>query len=86
MSHHNKDMVDKLKNIMAVDFAVWELSLFLDTHPDERRAIEDHNKYVRLSYQLKNEYESTYGPMRLDSISPYPYKYINSPWPWEIEY
>lgn len=86
MPNQNASMIEKLKEIMAADFAVWELSLFLDTHPEERKALEDHNKFVRISYQLKSEFESNYGPLRLDCISPFPYKYINSPWPWEIEY
>jgi hypothetical protein len=30
---YSKDMVDLLKEIMAVDFVVYELALFLNTHP-----------------------------------------------------
>ena len=40
-----------------MDFAVYELGLFLDTHPNERRALEDHNKYARRAQQLKATYE-----------------------------
>ncbi|HHW02044.1 MAG TPA: spore coat protein CotJB [Thermoanaerobacterales bacterium] len=82
----NTDMVEMIKEIQAVDFAVYELALFLDTHPDDRQALDDHNKLSRRSYQLKANYEEKYGPLRLDSLSQYPYQYINEPWPWEIVY
>jgi spore coat protein JB len=83
---YSKDTLELLKEIMAVDFAVYELGLFLDTHPNDRRALEDHNNFARRSHQLKAVYEEKYGPLRIDSISGFPYQYINDPWPWEIRY
>jgi spore coat protein JB len=83
---YTKDTLELLKEIMAVDFVVYELGLFLDTHPNDRRALEDHNNFARRSHQLKAVYEEKYGPLRIDSISGYPYQYINEPWPWEIRY
>lgn len=83
---HNRDMIELLKEMMAVDFAVYELGLFLDTHPDCQKALEDHNRFARQSHQLKAAYEQRFGPLSINSISPFPYKYINEPWPWEIRY
>jgi len=83
---YSKDMVDLLKEIMAVDFVVYELALFLNTHPTDRRALEDHNNFSRRSHQLRAMYEEKFGPLILDSISGFPYQYINNPWPWEIRY
>lgn len=80
------NMVEMIKEIQAVDFGVYELALFLDTHPEDRQALDEHNKLARMSYQLKSGYEERYGPLRLDSLSQYPYQYINEPWPWEIVY
>ena len=47
---------------MAVDFVVYELALFLDTHPNDRRALEDHNNFARKSHQLRAMYEKNMGP------------------------
>ncbi|WP_422444537.1 spore coat protein CotJB [Thermoanaerobacterium sp. DL9XJH110] len=80
------EMINLLTEIQAVDFAVYELALFLDTHPDDRRALEDHSRLARRSHQLKAIYEERFGPLKLDSISQYPYQYISDPWPWEIRY
>jgi len=79
-------MVDLLKEIMAVDFVVYELALFLNTHPMDRRALEDHNNFARRSQELRTMYEKKYGPLTLGSVSEFPYQYINNPWPWEIRY
>ncbi|HQA60459.1 MAG: spore coat protein CotJB [Tepidanaerobacteraceae bacterium] len=83
---YSKDMVDLLKEIMAVDFVVYELALFLNTHPTDRRALEDHNNFARRSQELRAMYEKKYGPLTLGSVSEFPYQYINNPWPWEIRY
>lgn len=84
---HNPQMVGMLKEIQTVDFAVYELALFLNTHPENRRALEDHNNLARKSHELKSEFEQRFGPLRLDSAAAsYPYNYINEPWPWEIRY
>lgn len=83
---YSKDMVDLLKEIMAVDFVVYELALFLNTHPMDRRALEDHNNFARRSQELRTMYEKKYGPLTLGSVSEFPYQYINNPWPWEIRY
>lgn len=83
---YSSDMVKLIKEIQAVDFAVYDLSLFLDTHPNNQRALEDKNQLVRRSKQLKANYEEKFGPLSLKSISQLPYRYIDDPWPWEIHY
>ncbi|MGI6486626.1 MAG: spore coat protein CotJB [Tepidanaerobacteraceae bacterium] len=83
---HKPDMVKLLREIQAVDFAIYELALFLDTHPNDRKALENHNNLVARSRQLKAQYEDRFGPLRLDSPSRFPWQYINDPWPWEIMY
>ncbi|SHM62783.1 spore coat protein JB [Caldanaerovirga acetigignens] len=84
--HDYRSMVEMLKELQALEFGVYELALFLDTHPGDRRALEDHNRLVSRLNQLRKAFEDRYGPLRLDSESPYPYRYINDPWPWEIQY
>lgn len=73
-----------LKNIMAFDFAAIDMNLYLDTHPYDMRAINLHNYYVHQSKVLKDRYERLYGPLTAFSPYPrYPWKWIESPWPWE---
>ncbi|CUN16132.1 MAG: spore coat protein CotJB [Turicibacter sanguinis] len=67
-------------HIMAVD-----LQLFLDTHPENKKALEDYRKVSRQYQELRKEYEQVFGPLTnfgymtdFDQIS-----WVNDPWPWE---
>ena len=76
--------VDKcklLREISAVNFAAWELHLYLDTHPCDEKAIEMHRKYSERAKELKKEYEECFGPLTHKSGSGY--VWIKDPWPWE---
>ena len=44
--------------IRELDFALVELGLYLDTHPDDRRALCLHNNYARQVKDLKDKYQS----------------------------
>ena len=59
-----------------------DLGLYLDTHPEDERAISIHGKYTRQLKELKNEYERMYGPLTMHSPSD-AWRWIDEPWPWE---
>lgn len=42
-----------LKKIMQYKFCVNDLSLYLDTHPNDRNALRLHNEYVKELKKLK---------------------------------
>lgn len=73
-----------LKEVMAADFTVTDLLLYLDTHPCDQNAIAIYNNAVRRSLMLRQEYEKMYGPI-ITQLTPgrYPWQWIESPWPWE---
>ena len=48
-----------------MDFAIWELHIFLDTHPNNRRALKTYNDYVEKRMILAEEYEEKFGPLHL---------------------
>lgn len=43
------DLSTPLCELMAMDFVIRELNLYLDTHPDDREAFETLQKCIRLS-------------------------------------
>lgn len=74
-----------LKSLQEVGFAVIELELYLDTHPDDMNALSAYNNLVSQQQNLIMTYERMYGPLRSNtSQSSYPWQWINDPWPWEI--
>ncbi len=75
-----------LKEIMEISFALIETSLYLDTHPNDQRAINLHNTYSQKYSELVSAYEAKYGLLTNTGVSGCPWSYINEPWPWEIKF
>ncbi|SJZ30488.1 spore coat protein CotJB [Selenihalanaerobacter shriftii] len=91
-----REQLHMLIEIMELQFTVHELVLFLDTHPQSREALEDHNKYANQLRDLKMEYQREYGPIVAYHPTQKPWEcaeecgplweYISTPWPWQIDY
>jgi spore coat protein JB len=75
-----------LKKLQASDFALVELGLYLDTHPDDKAALAYFAKFLAVKKQLHEEFTKKYGPIRIEDYDGSPYwKWIDNPWPWEME-
>ena len=84
----NNDMSKEalLHEISKVDFAVVEMTLYLDTHPHEREAIAYLNHYVKLKNQLEKEYSYKYEPLSValsDESDDNKWLWALAPMPWE---
>lgn len=77
-----------LRELMELEFVATELTLYLDTHPDEEVPLHHYNSVVRELAAKKTTYEAAYGPLFSFGFSPsqYPWQWIEGPWPWEIKY
>ncbi len=75
-----------LYQIMQYKFALVDLNLYLDTHPNDSKMISLYNKYLTIEKQMCDKYESMYGPLTLDSnyLENNTWNWKNSPWPWEV--
>lgn len=78
--YNNRDYL--LKQIMSLNFAINDLALYLDTHPNDTCALKMHNEYSQKVSELSNKYQALYGPLTINSSSN-TWEWINSPWPWE---
>lgn len=59
------EMEKMLMEIKELNFAVIELGLYLDTHPEDQRALCLHRKYVKELKDLKDKYQKVYGPLSI---------------------
>lgn len=78
---------DELKREVAeLHFMLEDLQLYLDTHPADRNALAMRNNYARRYKEVKEEYDRCVGMISQDdSMSRYPWNWIEEPWPWEYE-
>ena len=80
------DKMTMKKEIMSLNFAINDLVLYLDTHPNNSRAISLHSQYVEKLEKLQNRYEELYGPLTVNFTSPEKsnrWAWSEEPWPWE---
>lgn len=78
-----KEMKEKLlKQIRCLKFAIVDLAEYLNTHPDDKRAICLHRKYANELKDLKEKYEKVYGPLSIYCPCN-KWRWIEEPWPWE---
>lgn len=78
-----------LRQIQEMEFVATELQLFLDTHPEDQQALALYNNTHHELLKLVRTYEQTYGPLLSYGFSPNPqkhWKWVEGPWPWEINY
>ncbi|HHW42928.1 spore coat protein CotJB [Desulfofundulus thermobenzoicus] len=77
-----------LRDIMALEFVAVDLTLYLDTHPTEQEPLNDYNMVTERLNQLKAQYERMYGPLMAYGFTPleYPWRWVESPWPWEMQF
>ena len=74
-----------LCELMALSFAITELGLYLDTHKDDREALELYLSYVELAREGKKRYEKAYGPLTQSAVTDAGWTWLKDPWPWDLE-
>ena len=68
----------------ALAFAVQELALYLDTHRDDREALELYRRYQQLLEKVRAEYQKRFGPLNHGTPqTSESYQWLDDPWPWE---
>ena len=73
-----------LRKISSAQFAAWELHIYLDTHPNDKQAMESYKKYKARANELIAQYEAQFGPLKTaDTMGDSRWEWINEPWPWE---
>ncbi len=75
-----------LGELMALHFVVQELGLYLDTHHEDREALDLYTDYARLLREGTTRFVARYGPLEQTQVNMQTgYSWINDPWPWELQ-
>lgn len=84
MVNQSVDISTPMKELMALGFAVHELGLYLDTHRNDREALQMFQKYNKLYSEGVAEYERRYGPLQMTSSGGPAFDWVDDPWPWDV--
>ena len=74
-----------LKKIATYKFAIIDIQLFLDTHPNDMSMINKQNEYKKTLAPLVNEFEKEYGPLKKSDENANTWSWVKNPWPWDIQ-
>lgn len=81
----NNRKMDLKKELSMVHMMLEELQLYLNTHPSDRNALSKRNAFAKQLKILKDEYNKYDMINQDDSLSQYPWQWIDEPWPWEYD-
>ncbi len=81
---NNNTMMAKDEMLMQIreyQFSIIELALYLDTHPEDERALCLHRKYANILRDLMDKYQRVYGPLSINCPCN-KWRWLEEPWPW----
>lgn len=88
MLNNRMSQGELLSRINEVSFAVNDMTLYLDTHPHDQKALDDFRILIEKRRKLVDEYSKFYGPLTIDSTAEGcndAWAWILQPWPWEVQ-
>lgn len=75
-----------LNAIQMYSFYLFELQLYLDTHPTCANGLSAFRKYTELKQQAEGAYIRLFGPLTPEqSDCENTFNWVKGPWPWEKE-
>ena len=74
------------KRIAAYKFALYDLALYLDSHPCDREAFALRETYRARLHELIDLYEQHYGKYvaTMYDVEENWSEWVNDPWPWDV--
>ena len=87
MNNNNQAMGrdELLRRIQELAFMKVECELYLDAYPECSMALEQYKNIIRQYAELAERYENEYGPIRQENARGSEWKWVATPWPWQLD-
>lgn len=72
-----------MNQIDEASFAMDDVALFLDTHPNDMAAMQYYQNVVAMRKNAVDAYERQFGPLMIDSVNGQNWDWVTEKWPWE---
>lgn len=72
-----------LRQVQEAGFTLHELVLYLDTHPNNAKALSMYQTYRKKYAELVARYEAAYGPLTAHGVSGDRWTWGAQRWPWQ---
>lgn len=77
------DQENLMRRLQMQSFALVDTGLFLDTHPNDQKAMDYHRRYTSMYQETLKEYTAKYGPISQGDVTGDSWNWVETPWPWE---
>ena len=85
MTNLSNSKAQLLHDISVIGFVLYDLNLYLDTHPQDQEALGLYASYIKLAKEGREKYTAKYGPLdSAELVLEDGYTWLNDPWPWEL--
>ena len=85
MVNNTEKKVTPMTELQTLGFAIQELALYLDTHREDREALELYRSYQKMYFDCREKVMQQRGPMNhLMPGQGNTYDWLDDPWPWEL--
>ena len=84
MVNQKEKPVTPKTELQTMGFAIQELALYLDTHPEDKEALALYRAYQKMNHKAMMEYGEKCGPLNHKMpVDDNTYTWLCDPWPWE---
>lgn len=87
MNHCQKPSKQQLLSLInEVSFAINDMHLYLNTHPNDSNAMAFIQAKAKIRKEALKEYARHYGPLTMDTTAECTsqcWEWVMQPWPWE---
>ena len=83
MVNTKEKAITPLTELQSMAFAIQELALYLDTHKDDKEALNLYQTYQKLYHEGMMSYTKNCGTLNHRTPTDGPYRWLDDPWPWE---
>ena len=73
-----------MTELMAMDFMVDDMGLYLTTHCDDEDAFALYRSMIRAARERRDQYEANNGPLTQTAATDSGCQWLENPWPWEM--
>ncbi len=86
MAENSVTQKKQMKKIQELEFAMIETALYLDSHPNNKKALNYYNMLSAKRDEARAQYEAAYGPLTIfANKSENTWHWVETAWPWELE-
>ena len=78
------ERMELLKKLQTLDFLLMDTNSYLDTHPNDQKALSFYCRHLEIQKEIRAEFVKKYGPLTPNDFDcERTWAWVEEPWPWQ---